>query len=570
MPPFSQNASLDLEDLDRRFTECIAHWQQGNLPQAAGLAQEILVLEPDHTGCLQLLGMIAHQQGQPEEALGYLQKVVDLQPEEADAHYNLAFLLHSQGALAEAVPHYRRALQLDPDHLEARMNLAQLLRSVRLYREAVQVYQEVVRLQPQSAQVHNDLGILFKEMGSLSQAIQAYEQAIRLQPNYAEAHNNLGNALKASGDWQAAEQSYQRALQLNPNLAEAHNNLGTLYEEQGHLEKAVQCYQQAVLARAGYAQALSNLGDAFAQMGKLEQGLQCCQRAVLSDPYLLEGQLNLANVLLMKGDPVGAEAACEKALQLEPAHPFALALHTIACAGQGKWDKAKYWSDAQIFVQLFPSEEPETTAILNQRLAERILAHPSLTWERSGNATRGGYHSSNLLLDLDPTAADHPLHWLGSRIAMAVPCYLERLLSQWPADGGSGTEFSGTACQQAHPWLQQCQGPFQVRDLWAVVMLSQGHQIPHVHPSARLSGVYYVQVPQSVGADPADPSGWLEFGAYPERFPVASPQHSLVRRVQPQPGLLVLFPSHLWHRTLPFVGTEPRISIAFDLVFAGV
>ncbi|MEN9230247.1 MAG: TIGR02466 family protein [Thermostichus sp. DG02_5_bins_236] len=561
MPPFPQKASFDL---DRQFTECIAYWQQGDIPHAAQLAHGILALEPHHTGSLQLLGMIAHQQGQPEEALGYLQKVVDLQPEEVDAHYNLAFLLHSQGSLAEAVPHYCRALQLDPDHLEARVNFAQLLRSARLYREAAQAYQEVVRLQPQSAHVHNDLGILFKEMGSLSQAIQAYEQAIRLQPDYAEAHNNLGNALKASGDGQAAEQSYQRALQLNPNFAEAHNNLGTLYEEQGQLEQAVCCYQQAILARSGYAEALSNLGDVFGQMGKLEQGLQCCQRAVLADPYLLEGQLNLANLLLMNGDPVAAEATCEKALQLEPAHPLALALQTIACAEQKNWDKARYLSDPQTFVQIIPSDNPSKTPVLNHRLAEMILAHPSLTWERSRNATRGGYHSGNLLADLDPADADHPLHHLGSHIAMAVPRYLEQLIPQVPADGAP------RRAEHNHPWLDQSQGQFQVQDLWAVVMQSQGHQIPHVHPSATLSGVYYVQVPQSVGEDPADPSGWLEFGAYPERFPfVASPQHSLVRQVQPQPGLLVLFPSHLWHRTIPFVGTEPRISIAFDIVFTG-
>ncbi|MEN9223716.1 MAG: tetratricopeptide repeat protein [Thermostichus sp. BF3_bins_97] len=558
MPSFPQKAPLDLE---RRFAECVAHWQQGQISQAAQLAQEILTVEPNHLGSLQILGMIAHQQGQPQEALAYLQKVVTLQPAEADAHYNLAFLLHSQGSLAEAVPHYRQALLLDPDHLEARVNFAQLLRSAQLYREAVQEYQEVVRLQPRSAQAHNDLGILLKEMGSLPEAIQAYEQAIQLQPDYAEAHNNLANALKAKGDGAAAEGAYRRALQLKPNLAEAHNNLGTLYEEQGQLEKAVQCYQQAILARSGYAEALSNLGDAFGQLGQLEQGLHCCQRAVLVDPYCLEGQLNLANLLLMKGDPQAAEAACQRALELHPAHPLALALQTIAQAEQQHWTEALHLADPRTFVQTFPSPQPEETARLNPRLAEMILAHPSLIWERTRNATRSGYHSGNLLADcgteslLNPADPDHPLYHLGSRIATTVPFYLEQLLPQLPPD---------------HPWRERIQGPFQVRDLWAVVMQSQGHQIPHVHPSASLSGVYYVQVPASLGVDAADPSGWLEFGTYPERFPFAQqPTHPLVQKIQPQPGLLVLFPSHLWHRTIPFVGTEPRISIAFDIVFTG-
>jgi hypothetical protein len=36
--------------------------------------------------------------------------------------------------------------------------------------------------------------------------------------------------------------------------------------------------------------------------------------------------------------------------------------------------------------------------------------------------------------------------------------------------------------------------------------------------------------------------------------------------VQPKPGLLALFPSYMWHGTEPFGGTEPRLTIAFDLV----
>ncbi|HIO46624.1 TPA: hypothetical protein EYN23_04625, partial [Candidatus Poribacteria bacterium] len=35
--------------------------------------------------------------------------------------------------------------------------------------------------------------------------------------------------------------------------------------------------------------------------------------------------------------------------------------------------------------------------------------------------------------------------------------------------------------------------------------------------------------------------------------------------VKPEPGLLLLFPSYYFHRTVPFKGCEKRISIAFDV-----
>ena len=38
------------------------------------------------------------------------------------------------------------------------------------------------------------------------------------------------------------------------------------------------------------------------------------------------------------------------------------------------------------------------------------------------------------------------------------------------------------------------------------------------------------------------------------------------RLVEPRLGRVVLFPSFLFHRTVPFRGKDRRISIAFDLL----
>jgi hypothetical protein len=38
------------------------------------------------------------------------------------------------------------------------------------------------------------------------------------------------------------------------------------------------------------------------------------------------------------------------------------------------------------------------------------------------------------------------------------------------------------------------------------------------------------------------------------------------RAVQPVPGRLVLFPSYMWHGTIPFHATTARTTIAFDAV----
>jgi hypothetical protein len=38
------------------------------------------------------------------------------------------------------------------------------------------------------------------------------------------------------------------------------------------------------------------------------------------------------------------------------------------------------------------------------------------------------------------------------------------------------------------------------------------------------------------------------------------------RTIQSRPGTLVLFPSYLWHGTIPFHAEQTRTTIAFDVV----
>ena len=57
--------------------------------------------------------------------------------------------------------------------------------------------------------------------------------------------------------------------------------------------------------------------------------------------------------------------------------------------------------------------------------------------------------------------------------------------------------------------------------------------------------------------------GWIKFG---EPHFDAGPKASVRRAIQPVPGTLVLFPSYMWHGTVPFRSAESRTTIAFDVV----
>ena len=76
--------------------------------------------------------------------------------------------------------------------------------------------------------------------------------------------------------------------------------------------------------------------------------------------------------------------------------------------------------------------------------------------------------------------------------------------------------------------------------------------------------MYYVALPRAVAASTEDTAGWIEFGQPPDHYHgKAKPELALEK---PREGLLVLFPSYFYHRTIPFDTTGRRISIAFDVL----
>jgi hypothetical protein len=80
--------------------------------------------------------------------------------------------------------------------------------------------------------------------------------------------------------------------------------------------------------------------------------------------------------------------------------------------------------------------------------------------------------------------------------------------------------------------------------------------VNHLHPAGWISSAYYVALPEGAGQE-----GWIKFGE--PRWP--TPGCTIEKVIQPQVGRLVLFPSYMWHGTIPF-STGERLTAPFDVV----
>lgn len=151
---------------------------------------------------------------------------------------------------------------------------------------------------------------------------------------------------------------------------------------------------------------------------------------------------------------------------------------------------------------------------------------------------RGGQQISLL-----PNKLNLDVAWLVSYLETMCKGYMELVTQQ------SGTED-----------LKLC-AP-QILTIWTIKQEEGQYQEMHSHPAGNLSGNLYISVPEL--ADDSNPSdGQISF-----RMPFTKDVSKFILndtwKNTPQPGTLMLFPSHIPHTVYPWKGTGSRIVLSFD------
>lgn len=423
-----------------------------------------------------------------------------------------------------------------------------LERAVTLHRsgrldEAERIYREVLTRAPRNPEALNLLGLICYQNRDAAAAAELIRQAIASDEAPAKYHANLGTALAALGRNAEAEAAYRAALARDPDHADSHGNLGVVLERAGKLEEAIFHCRRAAELRPDSPTAHNNLGNALQARGDHAAAVEAYRQALAIDPAYVDALCNLGMSQLRLRDPRSAVTAFASALAREPANRRALAWQAVAEheAGAPESPLARL-NDAIEGVALTAPEPFESLEAFNSALAREVTEHPSLVWEPGGKTTRHGRQTGNLL-----ESPGEAVRALARAVELAVEAYVSRRRAVDP--GG---------------YFERVPDRRTLR-MWGTVLADQGHQLPHIHPAGWVSGVYYVAVPESITDGDPGHAGWIEFGRPGYEVPFDRPVEA--RLFQPSAGTMLLFPSFLFHRTIPFRGQEnrERISIAFDL-----
>ena len=532
--------SRRLEESLGRVTSLL---QGGRFGDARAECQALLAEHPENPRVLNLGAIACFQTGDARTAVTLLESAIDHEPGFVDAHNNLGNVLKAEGDLLRAETAYRRAIEIAPAYFDAHFNLGIVLEAMNRPAEARDCYARALDVQPDFLPAYLNSGNALKALGKLDEALEYYRWVLEVEPQNVDARNNLGAVYYELTRYDEAEAAYREALAIDAEHADTLYNLGVVLHETGRHDDAVDAYERAVAARPYYTECHVNLGYTLHALGRLDEAEAAYRRAIELDPHHAQAHANLGDLYLSRGEPREALAIGARFLERHPGDTGMLAFQGIALREAGDAEGARALADVGRFLRATELEVPagfEDAGAFNAALAEHILGHPSLVEAPASHATRAGRHSGELLAE-----PKGPMAGWEASLREAIRRYMTAL----PAE-------------LDHPFVHAMPEEYRLT-AWSVVLERQGHQIPHIHPSAWLSGVYYVQIPETVAASAGDTAGWIEFGQPPDHYHTRVAPELAVEK--PREGTVFLFPSYFYHRTIPFDAPGRRISIAFDV-----
>lgn len=552
-----------------------------------------------------LMGQIKKAQGQLAEAERYFRAAIAHDLKSGQYYNELGLILQARGAYEDAIKVFRAASALVPAMLMVRVSIVRCLMSFGDLTEAEREAREYIAVAPgpeswtllgtvQRAQERHQEALVTAEtalkygpnlrglrynhataldkVGRTTEALAVFEKLARQELDTPDLALHYARALYAEGRKKDAETVAEQGVQLWPQVTALHGALSRIRWLAGQGERSVAANEAAIQARSNDLSLRLACADALHRAGHNAKALNVLDEALRLAPDTpalltamgvvldeldrpLEGlrvlrrvaeiapspaaQRNLLSTLLRAGQPEEVLRIVNE-LRVEQPHEQYL----IACATTAmrllEHPEYRVWCDYERFVRTYEIPAPHgffTTEAFNAGLAALLRGQHKTNAHPLDQYIPNGSQTGRSLLSLDEPVIKHYL----AAMDIAVRDYAGRLRENDPVGVRRGKHS-------------------RYSSLWSVRLTDGGYQPNHVHDRGWISSAYFVSI--MAGERPKDPrAGWLKFGE-PNRAPAGCGPEKFV---EPQPGMLVLFPSYIWHGTIPFEGAE-RLSMAFDLV----
>lgn len=497
-----------------------------------------------------------------------LSKSHNSQPNPGEVNHLIQLYQRQQFEKAESTA--RSLLNKHPNTFILHHIRAMSLDALQQFSESVTSYQQAIAIEPKHPELYFNLGIALTNTGQTAAAIDAYKKAIQLNPQFFEAYGNLGTIYQQSGEFDLATKHYRKGLEINPQDARGHFNLGTVLRDQGLLVDAIKHYQQAIQLFPNYVDAYNNLGETYRDHGDMQAAVDHYQKALAINPQHPRANYNMGEFLYLKK-------------------------HFTKAAEHFEISQFDDWKARSLYSYYKGKHFDRFKAGLDELTAQSKHVSPLV-------ATLAAHYSTNFDSKLEYNFCKDSLNHVYHKPISALkdpdnPLLKDLLHDIETADIAErvqgmlhyGQQSAGNLFKRPEASFQQlsklvleafrdyvetfgnstCElitsfpEDLEFTSSWYVKMKQGGHLSPHIHEIGWISGAVYLAMPPQNELE-----GGFEFGIHGDDYPIQADKtvdDFPKGHVLPTVGDIVLFPSSLFHRTIPFSSDTTRICIAFDL-----
>ena len=584
--------------------------QAGRHAEAAALLRPVARRHADHAELQMLAGMAARAAELRGEAIAAFRNAATARPDDPQIANILANTLAGTGATPgerrAALTLFDRLVARHPGFVDAHINRALTWQDAGDETRALAAIEESLRRHPANARLLALRGVLLKNFDRADEAVAAFDAALGIEPGRALTHFHRGVALRVLERNAEAVVAHERARGLGLTGPQLDTAQAAALLEVGEVERAEALYESAFAA--GEAEA----GAALARLRR--------EYRDDADPfahYAAQAQARPADgaawrrwlgALLEYRDYPALSEASGHAVRHHPDDRAIRAFASYADAVAGDLsrgiealellcdaapdDGALHLTLAELRMRQGALGEAERHALAATQMNPRDpggWAWLGTVWRLTGDPREDwlcDYERLVLVTEVGEDAAAY-----ASQIAAALEPYHVTRRAPGNQSLRAGTQTSGDlfarpdpvlrgfaheamrAVEAAvaelphdptHPFLSRPREDLRFAGSWSVRLTGDGgHHVPHFHSAGWLSSAYYAALPvEMTAAAPDSTAGHIQFGSPPAGLGLDLQPRRIVR---PESGRLVLFPSYLWHGTLPFPGDGTRLTAAFDV-----
>jgi tetratricopeptide (TPR) repeat protein len=511
------------------------------LEQAAAAFQAAIRQDPNFADPYLALGRAQRMLGQAQDAQNTYRKLLRVQPGNVDGYIALSSALAETGHFAEAEAALRRALLHTQDAkvlATIHNNLAVALSSQNKHAEALDSLERAQSLAPELPSLDQRRINAHYQLGRFDECLLLYRERLERSPADPELHQAYNSLLHRLGRKEEYLASYDRAPQTREILLSKARLLSL--EKRG---TEVEEIYSALLARDPLDQAaMAGWASSLMLTGRHREAVTAFETVINRRGAPVAAFSGAAGAALLAGDPQKAEYFCQSGLRKNPFDQTCLALLGTAWRLKGD-ERDEELNGYDNFIRVFDLEPPEGFSSMESFNAEL------------GTYLEGLHPKADAYLEQSlhgGSQTEGTLFGAGHALVERLRVRIEEALASYIGD---------LAPNGAHPFLARHSRKFRYNGAWSCLMRGQGFHVNHLHPEGWISSCYYVSVPEAT-KDSETRNGWIKFGEPSLDLPLKNP---IRRAVQPMPGRLVLFPSYMWHGTVPLHAASARTTIAFDV-----